>query len=430
MRIGPMRIGPRAGVASATGLALLLVQGAAFGAVSAAESGTERLRFAPFGPPPMRLSAVDDNTLACDRQHIKHIIERAQFDDVARVYWAQVNAKRSTRARRKRAGLALRKRDYMLRHPPVYRGAPLPKCRSVKARKPRKRRTLPLVSDLLREAKRLYRFTPRPTTEALYKQAMAREALRIGLTSGQVVGVYALETGGIGPYYRQSGIFTTDQRCRKIKPRGRPASTALGYAQLLAANSNAMISLDGVLFARLLRARARQATAPRAANLRAKASLVLRAKRDIDRATKRYRVRNGWREYVALGKTKLGRAVHAFNLDADIGPLMQVHKLLRIRKAARAKGVTGLSGAQMELLNLVGYGRGLEMLRPVARGVPTSNFFDRLGYERNPVAKNLTAKGLVDRIASIIRKRMRACGSVEFLRIFAQVRRARLAASQ
>ena len=77
-------------------------------------------------------------------------------------------------------------------------------------------------------------------------------------------------------------------------------------------------------------------------------------------------------------------------LDIDVGPLLQTHKLLTSVIFARAKGYSrALSAAELEMMNLTGDGTGLDMVTmpPAMRQqVPTSNFFQRSGYERNPVA--------------------------------------------
>ena len=77
-------------------------------------------------------------------------------------------------------------------------------------------------------------------------------------------------------------------------------------------------------------------------------------------------------------------------LDIDVGPLLQTHKLLTSVIFARAKGYTRpLTAAELEMMNLTGDGTGLDMVtmpQAMREQVPTSNFFQRGGYERNPVA--------------------------------------------
>jgi len=65
---------------------------------------------------------------------------------------------------------------------------------------------------------------------------------------------------------------------------------------------------------------------------------------------------------------------------------------------ARAKGYArALTAAELEMMNLTGDSTGLDMVtmpQAMREQVPTSNFFQRSGYERNPVAirNNTVAK--------------------------------------
>jgi hypothetical protein len=58
---------------------------------------------------------------------------------------------------------------------------------------------------------------------------------------------------------------------------------------------------------------------------------------------------------------------------------------------AKSKGfATPLTAAELEMMNLTGDGNGLDMVAmpaPMRERVPTSNFFQRGGYECNPVAR-------------------------------------------
>jgi len=357
---------------------------------------------------------------------------RRGYDRAANAYWSAIDKKRRTRKAKARKNKPITKHDYVRSHPPKYTGPRWPKCASTGTRstssKPRS--TIGVVSDFRRAAKKHYGFVPRHTSERGYKQAYAREALAVGLNAELVVGVYALETGGLGPYARQSGIFLTDQKCRAIAAKGRAASTALGYAQLLAANSAAMTALKGHEFAARLEQRAARAGPARAKELRAKARALRLMARDVKRGIRRYKNRNGWREYVKFSKTSKGYAVHAVNLDADIGPLLQVHKLLKIKHFAQKKGFRSITSAELELMNLVGPGRGAEMMRRVAADAATANFFSRKGYMRNPVAKGLTARQLLGKLEAIIAKKKKKCGSVEFQMAFDDVARSRVRATR
>jgi hypothetical protein len=98
-----------------------------------------------------------------------------------------------------------------------------------------------------------------------------------------------------------------------------------------------------------------------------------------------------WSEYERLAKhTRKGLGLHAVLLDVDIGPLLQVQNLANSVRFAHAKGYEGrLSAAELELMNLTGTGNGIDMVMmpPSMRDrVPTSNFFVRAGYRRNPIA--------------------------------------------
>src|SRR5436305_15267615 len=77
-------------------------------------------------------------------------------------------------------------------------------------------------------------------------------------------------------------------------------------------------------------------------------------------------------------------------LDVDIGPMLQTHKLLTSVIFARAKGYARpLTAAELEMMNLTRDGTGLDMVtmpQAMREQVPTANFFQRGGYERNPVA--------------------------------------------
>jgi hypothetical protein len=125
-------------------------------------------------------------------------------------------------------------------------------------------------------------------------------------------------------------------------------------------------------------------------------------------------VPNNWNEFDKLAKTTPGGiGIHAVVLDRDIGPLLQVQKLLNSVRFARAKHYDApLTAAELELMNLTGDGNGLDMVMmpPALRQrVPTANFFQQSGYERNPVARRTgVVAGL---LADIEGKMMRASQS-------------------
>ena len=85
-------------------------------------------------------------------------------------------------------------------------------------------------------------------------------------------------------------------------------------------------------------------------------------------------------------------------LDVDVGPHLQTHKLLTSVIFAKQKGYSKpLTAAELEMMNLTGDGTGLDMVtmpQAMREQVPTANFFQSGGYERNPVASrnNTVAK--------------------------------------
>jgi hypothetical protein len=167
-------------------------------------------------------------------------------------------------------------------------------------------------------------------------------------------------------------------------PGSRAISTAIGYNQLLTTNSVELMAEQGHEFVKELTAKAATLSGPARKSLDHKTE-VLRKMVAFTRT-----VPDDWSAHEKLANTPQGWAVHAMVLDIDIGPMLQTHKLLTSVIFARAKGYTRpLTAAELEMMNLTGDGTGLDMVTmPLAmrEQVPTSNFFQRGGYERNPVA--------------------------------------------
>ena len=79
-------------------------------------------------------------------------------------------------------------------------------------------------------------------------------------------------------------------------------------------------------------------------------------------------------------------------IDLNEGTLKKL-----IARAKRKGYMTPLTAAELEMMNLTGDGNGFDMVsmpQTMRTVVPTSNFFQRGGYERNPVAirNNTVAK--------------------------------------
>ena len=301
------------------------------------------------------------------------------FEEEAGAYWSSITEKRRGRNAKRREHLQITLDDYVLTQPPVYTGPKRPvnpEPEVPEAKPPRQYKPIPVVSDLLQAANEQFQWTPqKPASEVEFKRAYARYAMAAGLTREQAVRVYAFETGGTGNYDVQAGIEHGGRRA---------ISTAMGYNQLLTTNSVELMAEQGQEFVRDLTARAAGLSGqPRQAIDRKIA--VLKKMVAFTRT-----VPDDWSAHEKLADTPQGWAVHAMVLDIDVGPMLQTHKLLTSVIFARAKGYTRpLSAAELEMMNLTGDGTGLDMVtmpQAMREQVPTSNFFQRSGYERNPVA--------------------------------------------
>jgi len=281
-----------------------------------------------------------------------------------------------------------------LTHPPVYIGPAKPIDRQAPPEVPR-RRYVPVIGDFLRAAVEQYRFVPqRPRDELEYKREYARMAAAAGLSKDQIVRVYAFESGGNGKYDVQAGL-------EYPRPDARAISTALGYNQLLCTNSVGLMAENGDQFVRALTAKGAPLSGAARARLNEKIKVVQRMA-EVARS-----VPNTWAAHEKLAQTPQGLGIHATVLDIEIGPLLQTQKLLDSVIFARRRGVARpLTAAELEMMNLAGDGNGLDMIMmPAAmRGeVPTSNFFQRAGYELNPVANR---NAVVDKMLASVSTKM------------------------
>ena len=330
--------------------------------------------------------AQSPQAMAEYRRKLKEYQEaRAAFEEEAGAYWGAIYQKRKGRNAKRRAGQAVTLDDYVLTHPPVYTGPKKPVDPSPQPEpEPRPRKQLPMVPDLIQAAAGHFQFTPqRPANEIEFKRAYARAAAAAGLTREQAVRVYSFETGGNGKYDMQSGYRG---------PGTRPISTAIGYNQLLTTNSVELIAEQGDALLKALHGKAAALSGSLRKTMEGKIAVM---KRMVAFARS---VPDTWSEHEKLANTEKGWALHAMVLDIDVGPHLQTHKLLTSVKFARAKGYTRpLTAAELEMMNLTGDGTGLDMVtmpQAMRERVPTANFFQRGGYERNPVASrhNTVAK--------------------------------------
>ena len=305
---------------------------------------------------------------------------RSAYDAEAEAYWDAVAAKRRVRNAKRREHKPIELNDYVLTQPPVYSGPPRPLDPRAPTQPPPERPDIPVVADFLQNASEQFGFVPeRPASELDFKRAYAKAALASGLTRDQIVGVYVFETGGNGNYDSQAGLVP-------YRPGARAISPAVGYNQLLSTNSVSLLAEHGARLTAALRQRANTLTGS--------AKIAMERKIEAFRRMVAFSrsVPNRWSEHDRLAKTTAGGfGIHAAVLDIDIGPLLQVQKLVDSLLFARAKGYTPtLTAAELEVMNLTGDGNGFDIVtmpHEMRTSVPTSNFFQQQGYERNPVAR-------------------------------------------
>lgn len=357
------------------------------------------------------------------RRHFESYMQAQEdYDKQLDAYWERVDDKRAARRAKRTMDQPITVSDYVTTFPPEYAGPKLSaeltkawaafRARGAPAEPEAPPTPIPTVEDALAAAREQYGFEPARVAEREFKARYAREALALGLTKAQVVRIYALETGGIGTADMQAGIHP-------IRKTGKPISTALGYAQLLAANSLDETSRHGRDFISRLQALAARPglDAARRQALRRK---LVSLRRMVAYARSLPQV---WSRHVANAGTPKGLGIHALNVDGDIGPWLQVVKLQGLKELADKRGRSRLAGNEIELMNLAGPATGLEMLDEPGRLVPTPNFFSRAAYGRNSVVRGKTSVELLDALDQRMDENMKNPGAVEFAAVFDEVAR-------
>jgi hypothetical protein len=332
------------------------------------------------------------------------------YEKRADVYWDEISAKRRLRIDKRRRHEPPALSDYVLAQPPVYTGPPRPVDPARPVEPAPEKPPIPVVADFLKAAEKEFGFVPDlPRSDRDFKRAYAKAASAAGLSKEQIVGVYAFETGGNGAYDTQAGVTPT---------RSRAISPALGYNQLLSTNTVSLLAEHGERYVAVLRAKA----------------LMMRGedRRQFERKIGAFKrmiaycrtVPPRWSAYDQLAKTTVGGwGVHAAVLDVDIGPMLQVQKLVDSVRFARMKGYDApLSAAELELMNLTGDGNGIDMvtMSPALREqVPTANFFQPEGYWRNPIARRSgTVAKLIAEIADTMQREERSDGAKDLASAF------------
>ncbi len=336
------------------------------------------------------------------------------FERVDTAYWDEIAAKRRTRNAKRRTHQAITLNDYVLSQPPVYTGPPKPVSPLPPPPSPPvpPKPEIPVVTDFLKAAQEQWGFVPDlPASDSEFKRSYAKAARAAGLTQAQIVGVYTFETGGRGQYNSQSGVGTP-------RPNAHPISPALGYNQLLSTNTVSLFGESGPRFIKLLTQKANTLSGEQRAAFERKFA-ILKRMIAFCRA-----LPHSWAKYDEVAKTtQKGWGIHAAVLDIDVGPLLQVQKLLDSVLFARVKGyLTPLTAAELELMNLTGDGNGFDMVTMPAEmraQVPTSNFFQPGGYARNPVARRTKAvAGLITEIQGHINDNSSTPGAQEMAAAF------------
>jgi hypothetical protein len=323
-------------------------------------------------------------------------VAHGAYENEASAYWEAVAEKRRARNAKRRDHLPIGLDDYVLTQPPVYSGPARPIDPRAPMQPPPERAEIPVVADFLKNAAEQFGFVPnRPASDLDFKRAYAKAALAAGLTRDQIVGVYAFETGGNGAYDSQAGLVP-------YRPGARAISPAVGYNQLLSTNTVSLLAEDGNRYVLALRQKAKVLNGPARLSMEHK---IEGLKRMIAYSRS---VPNRWSEHDRMAKTTLGGfGIHAAVLDIDLGPLLQVQKLTDSIRFARVKGYAApLTAAELELMNLTGDGNGFDMVtmpQALRVRVPTANFFQQQGYERNPVARRT---GVVANLIADIESKM------------------------
>jgi hypothetical protein len=341
---------------------------------------------------------------------------RQNYEDKLEAYWDDVEEKRSIRRRKRAKSIPFSASDYVMSFPPKYKGPSLSGelaskygqfLTAQREANPSESKELATIPDYLAAAKRVYNFVPERVSEKEFKLRYASEAAALGLSKEQVVRVYALETGGVGTYDTQAGIHP-------IKKTGRAISSAIGYGQLLDANSVNELARSGATFIRLLTEKSHDPRNSPARTALLKHKLVVLRKMYANVKHQPFE----WNVQQAYAKTPAGMGIHTLNIDGDIGPMLQAMKLRTLQDLAAKSGRRSLSGAELELMNLAGPMTGLEMMAGPGAEAPTPNFFARRAYYVNKMVIGLTGSELQAELDRRMTNALATPGSQEFANAF------------
>ncbi len=352
-------------------------------------------------PPRPVAQAISAEAMAEYRRRLRvYTLAWQSFDQADSAYWSAIVEKRRARLAKRRNGQTVSLDDYVLTQPPVYDGPPRPIDPSAPDRPPpltRDNRYVPTIPEMLASAQKHFQFAPqRPASELEFKRAYAKAVAAEGVPPDLAVRLYAFETGGIGTYDVQSGLLNA-------RAGAKPLSAAVGYNQLLITYTMHLLADQGDDIVRALSAKSAGLAGAQREAMTAKIG-VLRRMIAFART-----VPADWNAQEKLGETEQGWGVQVLLLDIDTGPLLQARKLNASIRYARMRGYREpLSAAELQMLNLMGDGSGLDIVmmpKAMRDQVPTSNFFQRRGYERNSVASR---NNTVTKLLSVTDARMDA----------------------
>ena len=129
-----------------------------------------------------------------------------------------------------------------------------------------------------------------------------------------------------------------------------------------------------------------------------------------------------WTDHERLGAEPRGLGIHAMNFDVDVGPLLQTQTPSFVVFARRKGHAAPLTAAELEIMNLTGDNNGYDVLTMpaiVREQVPTSNLFQRTGYERNSIAvRNDTVAKIVAAVDKKMDEEVRLRGAKEMASVF------------
>jgi hypothetical protein len=192
------------------------------------------------------------------------------------------------------------------------------------------------------------------------------------------------------------------------KPTARAISTALGYNQLLDGNSVELLDEQGERLIATLTKSASEAGGALKRRIQRKLPVLKKMIAFAKLVPSDWNDHDRWIGHRTLALTQEGKAIHSLNLDVDIGPLLQIQKLVDSVNFAKRKGFPReMTGAELELLNLMGDPHGFDAITtPMALRVkvPSLNFFDSDGYDANAIVRGKTVAQLLSAIEDRVRE--------------------------